>query len=77
MIKQLLLLNEMSDLVQHPFLCLLYEEDEPLEILAFRMIDVDGVIGRLMQLVQDAHFAMSQRSCGEDGIAAMIFRNNL
>ena len=36
------------------------------------MEDVDGVIGRLMELMQDAHIAMGKGCCREDSIAEII-----
>ncbi len=41
------------------------------------MIDVDGVIGRLMQLMQDTHLTLCKGSCREYRIAEMVFRNHL
>lgn len=41
------------------------------------MIDVDGVVGRLVQLMQDAHLALGQGSSREDGVAEMVLGNHL
>ena len=41
------------------------------------MIDVDGMVGRLVQLVQDAHLALGQGCCREDGITEMVLGDHL
>ena len=41
------------------------------------MIDVDGVVGRLMQLVEDANLTTCQGGSSKDGIAEMILRDDL
>ena len=41
------------------------------------MIDIDGMIGRLMQLMQDAHLTTCQGRSRKDSIAEMVFRNHL
>ena len=41
------------------------------------MIDIDGMIGWLMQLVQDAHLTFGESSSREYGIAEMVFRHHL
>ena len=41
------------------------------------MIDIDGMIGGLMQLVEDAHLTACLGSSCEDGIAEMILGNHL
>ena len=41
------------------------------------MIDVDGMVGRLVQLVQDAYLAPCLGSSREDGITEMILRDHL
>jgi Rod binding domain-containing protein len=38
------------------------------------MIDIDGVIRRLMQLMQDTHLAPCLSCSRKDGIAEMILR---
>ena len=52
-------------------------EDEPLEVLTFGMVDVDGVIGGLGELMQDAHFAAALRCRTEDGKPKLLFRYRL
>ncbi|MFO4765295.1 hypothetical protein RCK03_25060, partial [Salmonella enterica subsp. enterica serovar 1,4,[5],12:i:-] len=47
-------------------------EHQTLQILTLGMIDVDGMVGRLMQLVKDAHLATCLSGSGEDGITEMI-----
>ena len=58
-------------------LLLFYIENKSLKILTFGMIDVDRVIGRLMQLMQDAD--MSATLCGsrEDSQAELVFIDGL
>lgn len=58
-------------------LLLFYIEDEAFKILTFGMIDVDRVVGRLMQLMQDAD--MSATLCGsrEDSQAELVFIDGL
>ena len=41
------------------------------------MEDVDGVIGRLMELMEDAHIAMGKSGCREDSIAEIILGDHL
>ena len=41
------------------------------------MIDVDGMVGRLMQLMEDAHTASCLGSSREDGITEMLLRDHL
>ena len=41
------------------------------------MIDIDRMVGRLMQLVQDAHLSASLGSSGKDGIAEIILGYHL
>ena len=41
------------------------------------MIDVDGVIGRLMQLMQDTHLTLCKGCCRKYRIAEMVLRDHL
>ena len=41
------------------------------------MEDIDGVIGRLMELMEDAHIAMGKGGCREDRIAEIILGDHL
>ena len=41
------------------------------------MIDIDRMIGRLMQLVQDTNLTLSQSSSGEYRIAEMVLGDHL
>ncbi len=52
-------------------------EDEAFEVFAFGVIDVDGMVGRLCELMEYAHLA--SRLCGrsEDGQAELFARNGL
>lgn len=58
-------------------LLLFYIEDEAFKILTFGMIDVDRVVGRLMQLMQDADMAATLRRCREDSQAELVFIDGL
>ena len=39
------------------FQILLYIENEPLQILTLRVIDIDRMVGWLMKLMQDSHLS--------------------
>ena len=52
-------------------------EHQSLEIFAFRVVNVDGVIFRLVELMQDAHETASLGGCGEDGQAELVFVDGL
>lgn len=41
------------------------------------MVYVDGMVGRLMQLMEDAHLTMGLGGSGEDGVAEMFLRHHL
>ena len=41
------------------------------------MVDVDGMVGRLVQLMEDAHLTMGLGGGGEDGVAEMLLRDHL
>jgi hypothetical protein len=41
------------------------------------MIDIDRMVSRLVQLVQDTYPATSQGSCREDSITEMFLGNHL
>ena len=41
------------------------------------MVDVDGMVGGLVELMEDAHLTAGLSRCSEDGIAEMVFRNHL
>ena len=56
---------------------LLHIEHQALQVFPFRVIDIDRMVGRLVQLVQDAHLATGQCCGGKDGIAEMLFRDHL
>ena len=58
-------------------LLLFYIEDEAFKILTFGMIDVDRVVGRLMQLMQDADMAATLRRCREDSQAELVCLDGL
>ena len=47
--------------------CLLHLQHQALEVFALGMVDVDGVVGGLVELVEDADVAAALGGCGEDG----------
>ena len=47
-------------------------KDEPFEVFAFRMVDVDRVVGRLGELVQNTDVATGNGCCGEYGHAELF-----
>ena len=56
---------------------LLYLQHKSLKVFAFRVIDVDGMVSGLMQLVKDAHLTACLGCCRKDGIAEMILGDHL
>lgn len=52
-------------------------ENEAFEVFAFGMVDVDGVVNGLSELVQDAHLTPRGRRCGEDRQAEFFLRYRL
>ena len=59
------------------FCFLLHIKYQSLQILTLRVIDIDRMVGRLMQLVQDAHLSASLGCCRKDGIAEIVLRHHL
>ena len=55
----------------------LYIKHSPLEIFTLGMENVDGMVGRLVELMKDAHIAMGKGCGGEDGIAEIILGDHL
>lgn len=55
----------------------LHVEHEAFEVLALGMIDADGVVGRLVELMEDAHVATATGSGGEDGEAELLLIDGL
>ena len=47
------------------------------QVFAFGVVDVDGVVGWLMQLMQDAHIAACVGSSGEYGSSELVFGHYL
>ena len=47
-------------------------ENEAFQVFALRMIDINRMVGRLVQLVEDAHRAACLGGRREDGIAEMV-----
>lgn len=56
---------------------LFYVEHQPLQVFTLGMVDVDGVIGGLVQLVEYAHLALGLCRSGENGIAEMVLADYL
>ena len=56
---------------------LFYIQYQSLQILTFRVIDVDGVVGRLRQLMQYAHLAACDGSSREHCCAEQLFAYGL
>ena len=52
-------------------------EHQSLEIFAFGVVDIDGVIFRLVELMQDAHETPCLGCCGEDGQSELVFVDSL
>ena len=48
-------------------------EDETLEILTLGVIDVDGVVGRLGELMEYTHATSRLCGCREDGETELFF----
>ena len=54
--------------VKREFLRRLFHlQHQALEVFALGMVDVDGVVGGLVELVEDADVATALGGCGEDG----------
>lgn len=58
-------------------LILFHIENQPLQVLPLRMIDVDRMVGWLMQLVQDAHLAPRLSGSRKDGVSEIILGDHL
>ena len=56
---------------------LFHVEDEALEVFAFGVVDIDRMVLRLMQLMQDTHFASHLRCCTEDRQPESLFIHGL
>lgn len=56
---------------------LLNIEDKAFKVLTFGMINVDRMVGRLVQLVQNADVPAALCRCREDGQAELIFIDGL
>ena len=48
-------------------LMLFHLQYQALEVFALGMVDIDGVVGGLVELVEDADVAAALGGCGEDG----------
>ena len=55
----------------------LYVKHKSLEVLALGVVDVNRMVTRLMQLMEDTHLTSSLGSCREDCITEMILRDHL
>ena len=51
---------------------LFHIQHQAFKVLAFRMVDVDGMVGRLVQLAQDANFPLCNCSCGKDCSSELV-----
>ena len=56
---------------------LFHVEDEALEVLAFGVVDVDGVIRGLVELVEDADTAADLCGSAEDSEAEVVLGDHL
>ena len=56
---------------------LLDPEDEALEVLTLGMVDVDGMVGRLCELMQDAHLAAALCCCAEHSESELLLAHGL
>lgn len=56
---------------------LLHVEKESLEVLAFRVVDVDGVVSGLVQTIEDTDAAAGLGGGGEDGEGKALLVNDL
>ena len=52
---------------------LFHVQHESFQVFSFGMVDVDGVVGRLVQLMEDAHLATGRGCCCEDCRAELVF----
>lgn len=58
-------------------MALLDVEYQSLQVFALGMVDADRVVGRLGELVQDAHAAARHGGCREDGRAEVLLADCL
>ena len=56
---------------------LLHVEKESLEVLAFRVVDVDGVVSGLVQTIEDTDAAAGLGGGGEHGEGKALLVNDL
>ena len=59
------------------FFSLFHIEHQSFQVFPFGMVDVDGVVGRLVQLVQDAHMASALGGRCEHSQAELLFADSL
>ena len=59
------------------FLVLFHIEHQSLQILTLGMVDIDGVVSRLMELVKDAHLAARLRRGRKDSTSELILAYRL
>ena len=71
--------DEISNFLFHSFTYIvsLYIEHQSFQIFTLWVIDVDGMISRLMQLVQDTYLSSCLGCSRKDCIAEMILRHHL
>ena len=63
--------------VNFSYLCSFHIQDKPFQVLALGMIDVDGMIGRLVKLMQDANLALGLCCSSEDSQAELVLVDSL
>ena len=51
---------------------LLHIKHQALQVFAFGMVDVDGMVGGLVELMEDAHLTAGLSRCSEDGGAELV-----
>ena len=56
---------------------LLNIQHQPFEVLAFGMVDINWVVGWLVQLMQDADFSLCHRSSSKDSHSELVFIDGL
>ena len=59
------------------FYQLFYIQDQTLEVLPFRMVNIHRMVARLGKLVKDAHTTSALGSCSKDSIAEVLLVHHL
>ena len=76
LLEQLVLFNEVCNAFVH-ITHLFHVQYQSLEILPFWMINVNGVIGRLMKLVKNTYLSSAHGCSSEHRLAELILRHYL